>query len=205
MQAKQTMPKNILMGRQVNSYRVYLMIKRKNILGVFIFVAFLGLTGCTLNMPAGHSMQDGEVHIHASFRVVVDGEVQDYSGDAFMQVVPCVVDPDNPPPKDLTDPKERIHLHNNLGTVAHIHAAGVTWRELFVSLELEALLEQGVTVFDKDANSIEQGLDDVINNREQVVFVVGEALSKEEVLRHVVPLDDIFLAESQVEACGILK
>ncbi len=150
-----------------------------------------------------HHDSEDDVHYHAGFRVVVNGEVQDYSGIEYMRISPCSTEYDTHRPVDLTNPKERIHLHNNIGTVAHIHAAGVVWRELFVSLGLESLLSLPVTITNDKGQRITDGLTSIISPYESVLFSFGtSSLSKEDMAPLFVTQEDILTAEAQVEACG---
>ncbi len=70
------------------------------------------------------------VHYHANFLVVQDGKLVDYSENKYMEFEPCELDDH----AGFFDPEERTHLHDNIGTVAHVHAPGVKWKELFTIL-----------------------------------------------------------------------
>ena len=50
-----------------------------------------------------------------------------------MHFAPCGIEDSH----DDTDIKDQVHLHNNIGNVVHIHASGITWADLFTSLEFE--------------------------------------------------------------------
>lgn len=147
---------------------------------------------------------DEDTHYHAGFHIVVNGEVQDYSGIQYMHLSPCSVDhEETESDAEPTDPKERIHLHNNVGSVAHIHASGVTWRELFTSLGLTSLLDLPLTVRNSSLQPVPNGLDAIVEPYESVIFEFGTTTVSDTELRSlIVPKEEILEAEAQVEACG---
>jgi len=71
------------------------------------------------------------VHHHANFAVFVEGERLDLSGNEFMaELAACGL------PHEELLPLERVHLHDNVPDVAHVHHEGVTWGHLFANLEM---------------------------------------------------------------------
>jgi Cu+-exporting ATPase len=141
-----------------------------------------------------------EVHYHAGFRVVVDGEVQNYAELQYMKLSPCSSDYDEHVEVDVTDVKERIHLHNMVGTVAHIHAEDVYWVELFESLGITEL-PGDLTVYNMNGDIVDSAL--LVQPYDSYVFAFGKQLNKPS--EYVVSQDIILEAEAQVENCGSKK
>lgn len=72
------------------------------------------------------------IHYHANFGIIKEEKLVDFSDTKYMNLKPCTVNEADP----LLEPKsENIHLHNNEGTVVHLHTDGVTWSELFTKLK----------------------------------------------------------------------
>jgi hypothetical protein len=71
------------------------------------------------------------VHFHANFALFVDGQRVDLSGNRYMEdVAACSAN------ADAQRPQDRIHMHNNLQDVVHVHASGATWGHLFANLDM---------------------------------------------------------------------
>jgi len=90
-------------------------------------IGVLALAGFRLAfVPAGQA-----THHHANFVVVVEGERLDLSGDEFMaELEACGL------PHEELLPMERVHLHDNVSDVAHVHHEGATWGHLFANLDM---------------------------------------------------------------------
>jgi hypothetical protein len=81
------------------------------------------------------------VHYHANFAVFVDGERLDLSGDEYMEeVTHCNAGAG-------MSPTERVHLHDNVPDVVHVHHDGVTWGHLFYNLGM-TLGQRSITTRD---------------------------------------------------------
>lgn len=145
------------------------------------------------------SKQHDDVHYHAGFSVFVDGVLQDYSGAQFMKISPCLLDEDHE--HDFSDVTERIHLHNGVGTVVHVHAEGVTWRQLFESVQIAHLLDREVYTY-RNGEPAPELLDAVVMPYESVIFAFGNDVSETEREQGTVTKAQIDHAEAQVEACG---
>lgn len=64
-------------------------------------------------------------HYHANFLVVVDGEPLDLSSSRYMEdASSCVGD-------EEVLPAQRVHMHDGVGDVVHVHHDGVTWGHFF--------------------------------------------------------------------------
>ena len=138
-----------------------------------------------------------EVHYHAGFQIHINGQKQDYSGIEFMHIKPCKTDGEDE--HDMSDPLERVHLHDNVGDVAHVHAEGVTWRLLFENLKVNTEGMQGYM----NSQKVTDFLDKLINPYDSLVVFVGEPPGNlEEILSQQVTRGHIVETEGKSENCG---
>jgi len=154
------------------------------------------LTSLLLVSCSGETHGHEEFHIHAGFHIYVDGDKQDYSDSSFMYFMPCSLDDD-----EKMTAADRVHLHDNIGDVAHIHSEGVTWGTLFESLKI-----------DTDATTVTgyvegQVVPDVLNEEikplDSAVLFLGEVQDVETALAGAVPKERILEIESNTyEKCG---
>lgn len=94
----------------------------KNILyTLFVsFVTFTLLTGIRF-----FTAHEEHTHFHANFGIFINGGRLDFSNAKYMEEVSsCTV-------SGALQPKQRVHLHNNIGDVIHVHNEGVTWGHFF--------------------------------------------------------------------------
>ena len=69
-----------------------------------------------------------KVHHHANMLVMIDGKEWDFSKDIYMEEVSrCNVTVG-------VLPEDRIHLHENMGDLIHVHMAASTWGDIFSNL-----------------------------------------------------------------------
>lgn len=142
---------------------------------------------------------ENNFHYHTGFRVVVDGKLQNYDGGDYMHFTPCGIAPS----KSLTDPFERIHLHNYIGDVAHVHAEVVTWREFFQGLKMNDLLSRDDVSVYISGVKVESGLDTLVNEYDSVLIVFGdEELIELDEQKYWASKEKIIEGESGVEYCG---
>lgn len=166
-------------------------------LSIGIFLIVVGTLGFALSKS---SVDSETVHYHAGFQIVQNGMLLDYSAPEYMHVVPCL-DKNVHIEIDKNDVTERIHLHNQVGTVAHIHDNGVVWEDLLRSLgAIDTFSNMPITVFDTQGKKIENGLQKVIDSYESIVIVVGGAPS--DISKYIVSKETILKAEKDVENCG---
>lgn len=137
-----------------------------------------------------------DFHIHAGFKIFVDGEYLDLSDDKYMHLSVCGDDHEDEANLPV---QEKIHLHNNIGDVAHIHAEGVIWRNLFESLDLEDLLDNFTAIY-INGTEIPAGLEQVINNYDSAVIVIGKK-DGIDVEKETLSKEYIEEKEKLVEAC----
>ncbi len=112
-----------------------------------------------------------EVHYHAGFQMYDKGELLDFSGPEFMYLGEC-----GAMGHSFETVRDRIHLHERIGDVAHIHDDGVTWRNLFESLNREDLIKNlDWVIVEGSVVDDEEVLDRVIDSYERVVFVTNQS------------------------------
>lgn len=68
-------------------------------------------------------------HYHANFAVYINGERELFKSPMYYEEVSgsCALG------KDVT-PAQRVHLHDEVADVVHVHDHGVTWGDLFMNL-----------------------------------------------------------------------
>lgn len=137
-------------------------------------------------------------HFHAGFVVWENGKALDFSDDKYMHVAPCAIGGGE---HDFSDVKERVHLHNNIGNVAHVHDEGVTWRNLFESLDRQDVLNKKTLGY-LNGKSIENPLDQPISAYENMQFFVDTDPVQVDWISTVVTQDMIRQAEKSAESCG---
>jgi hypothetical protein len=65
------------------------------------------------------------VHHHANVAVFLEGQRFDFSSDRYMEDVASCYGGDG------SNPRDRVHFHENNPDVVHVHAPGATWGHLF--------------------------------------------------------------------------
>ncbi len=66
-------------------------------------------------------------HYHANFAVYINGQREKFDSYVYYEeVAACTADKNNP--------KSRVHMHDNVNHVVHVHDKGVTWSALFSNL-----------------------------------------------------------------------
>ncbi len=69
-----------------------------------------------------------QVHYHANFALYVNGARDEFKPFTFYEEeTSCSSDHDS-------DPKTRVHIHDQENSVVHVHSAGVTWGHFFANL-----------------------------------------------------------------------
>lgn len=87
------------------------------------------------------TLPNKQVHYHANFAIFVEGQPLKLDGPTFYEeVTSCGLDGDN-------DPKRRVHLHDNIADVVHVHDLGATWGHLFANLRF-GLTDSSLTLDD---------------------------------------------------------
>jgi len=76
------------------------------------------------------TMSHGDIHdhYHANFAVYINGERELFDNFIFYEEVQaCTGD-------SLNDPKTRVHMHNSINHVVHVHDTAATWGHFFANL-----------------------------------------------------------------------
>lgn len=97
--------------------------KESIIFFIGILLGILLLAGVRFALYKDHS-----VHYHANFALYVNGHRDTFSGPGFYEeVASCNLDPES-------EPGHRVHMHDQINDVVHVHASGVTWGNFFENL-----------------------------------------------------------------------
>ncbi len=110
--------------------------------------------------------QSSEVHFHSGFQVYEDDELLDFSDPQYMSLVPCS-DDGHP-----TKTEEKVHLHDGVGDVAHIHQANVVWEDLFQYIKLD-LNDKTITAY-LNGSKIEDVLNKNIKEHDSLILLIGK-------------------------------
>lgn len=171
----------------------------------YLLVGIVAVLFLALLMGGGYLVysknNQGEVddhedfHIHAGFKIFVDGKYLDLSDDKYMHLSVCGDDHEDEANLPVN---EKIHLHN-IGDVAHIHAEGVIWRNLFESLEIEDLLDDFSAIY-INGKEIPAGLEQVISNYDSAVIIIGKK-DGVDIEKETLTKEYIEVKEKLVEAC----
>ncbi len=70
------------------------------------------------------------VHYHANFAVFVNGERLKLDSPLFYEEVQACGG------EEVFNPKIRVHMHNQINSVIHVHDAGATWGHFFANIGL---------------------------------------------------------------------
>ncbi len=68
------------------------------------------------------------VHYHANFALYINGQRDEFNGPGYYEEVQACMN------NHSSDPKVRVHMHNNVNSVVHVHDAGATWGQFFANL-----------------------------------------------------------------------
>lgn len=69
-----------------------------------------------------------EVHYHANFAVYINAQRETFKGPIYYQeTTACAV-------VEKMTPDERVHMHDNVNDVLHVHDRAVTWGDFFTNL-----------------------------------------------------------------------
>lgn len=132
--------------------------------------------------------QDSDkVHYHANFALYINGEREEFDNFTFYEEVQsCSGD-------DAFNPRTRVHMHENVNHVAHIHDAGASWSHLFANLGFTLgndviKTDDGVFVDGQDGNELKFLLNGVptqdvanklINSEDVLLVSYGDASAAE--------------------------
>lgn len=137
-----------------------------------------------------------EYHVHAGFKVFVDDKLIDFSDIKYMYYLPCGLDA-----ADQKTLQDRVHLHDGIGDVVHVHAQGIRWKDLFESIKYELPISEDIEYF-IGGEKVENLLEREIMNDESVLIVVNGTKPETEYLNEQVRIEKIREVASLKENCG---
>jgi hypothetical protein len=141
-----------------------LMILFAFLLGAVAMVAFRFLT-----------LENKEVHYHANFAVFVEGERLPFDNFTFYEEIAACGG------NGIDSPKIRVHMHDQINHVAHVHDNGVSWGHFFANLGYA----NGDSVFKTDESVYIEDDDTEIRfilNGEEVQTTANRTIGDEDVL-----------------------
>lgn len=100
-------------------------------------VAFFLLGALTLITIRFITIEKKETHYHANFAVFIDGKRFDFNNFIFYEEVQSCGG------AELNNPRTRVHMHDNVNHVVHVHDTAATWGHFFTNLGMV----NGDTVF----------------------------------------------------------
>jgi hypothetical protein len=119
---------------------------------------------------------DDSVHYHANFAVFVNGEREQFDNFTFYEEIQsCGGD-------NLNNPKIRVHMHDQINHVVHVHDDASTWGHLFANIGMTA----GDTLFKTVEETYVKGVDDTelryLLNGDEVQTIANRTIESEDVL-----------------------
>jgi len=166
----------------------------KNIL---LGITLLVLIGGGVYYFAGKASKPKDVHYHAGFVVYVDGVKQDYTDDQYMYYDICSVQ--DKIKKGTATKLEIIHLHENVGDVAHIHEKGATLGLLFENIGIHFPSDKTIVGY-KNGQETPDIMKQGIEPYESVIIVVGDGTGVD--LTKYVSGEHIRQVETNSKYCG---
>lgn len=135
------------------------------------------------------SYQPDSVHYHANFALYINGERDEFESFTFYEEVEACVD-------DGTDnPKSRVHMHDRINHVVHVHSPAVTWGHFFANL--------GYALGDNLVSTDEGVFVDKQNGRRLTVLLNGQETS--DIANRVIGNEDVLLINYGTEPEDALK
>jgi hypothetical protein len=158
---------------------------KRNALTVMIVIACV-IGGILFFQNTQSSHDPSHVHYHAGFVV-------------YMHVDMCSI-AEKQKEHNLKQ-VDRVHLHDNVGDVAHIHADGVLWKELFENSSIILPSNKKLVAFQNGNTTIENVLNKKIEPYESIILVYGEEIEIESSL--FVTRERIEEVESKPSGCDL--
>lgn len=121
-------------------------------------------------------VKETAVHYHANFAVYVDGQRLPMLGPTFYEeVTACGNDGPN-------NPRTRVHMHNNVNYVVHVHDSAATWGHFFANLRY-GLTDSSLTLDDRTliSNTDSKKLSFWLNGKE-VENIANKTIASEDTL-----------------------
>lgn len=169
------------------------MVKNKKLIFILIFLIFTFIA----IYYAKSKTAIKEIHYHAGFLIYVDGSLQDFSSDKYMNQNVCRK------PEAKLSPKEELlekaHLRDGVGDVVHVHRQGGVWGDLFRNINFPLPKNKVISGYQNN-----RPLYDILNQQikpyESIIIIVGN--NKNINLQKYVSLKHIKEVENRTESCG---
>lgn len=120
-------------------------------------------------------LKQDATHYHANFAVFINGERMPFDNFTFYEEVQsCSGD-------NLMNPRTRVHMHDNISHIIHVHDDAATWGHFFANLGYTA----GDTVFKTDEGTFSESEELKIRymlNDQEVDTVANRVISSEDTL-----------------------
>lgn len=139
-----------------------------------------------------------KLHYHAGFLVYVDGVLQDFSADKYMNVDFCSIPHPTDTPEELQIGK--AHLHDNIGDVVHVHRPGAVWGDLFSNIHYTFPTGKPITGY-VDGHAVTDILTYPIKPYDSVIIIVGSGAGVD--LTKMVSKNHILDVEKLSESCSV--
>lgn len=139
-----------------------------------------------------------KLHYHAGFLVYVDGKLQDFSADKYMNLYFC----SNPHPTETLQEIQigKAHLHNNIGDVVHVHRPGAVWGDLFINMHYTFPVGKPITGY-VNGHAVRNILIYPIKPYDSIIITVGKSSSID--ITKIVPKSHILNVEKHSESCSL--
>ncbi len=176
-------------------------INRKEI-GVVVLGLALIATGIVVRSRQNNDSAQ-IVHTHAAFAVFHNGQPVDFSIPQYMSVEPCNDKEHAGKNSPAQEQLERVHLHDGVGDIVHVHRANVRWAELFMNLKY---VFPGPPVVYRNGQKLDNSLAASIEPYDRILIVaddIGQPAPDIATLMASVPaIDRIKAIEQTSETCG---
>jgi hypothetical protein len=114
-----------------------------------LFVAFL-LGAIWVFAIRFVTIQKKEVHYHANFAVFIDGERVPFDNFIFYEEIQSCFDGEG------ATPQTRVHMHDSINHVIHVHDYAVTWGHFFANINMtngDIVFRNGSDVYVEDEDT----------------------------------------------------
>ncbi len=156
---------------------------------LFIILIYLAFT------PKLHKNESSqEVHYHVGFVIYENNKLLDFRAPEFMHLDPC--GNEEQVENDLSS--ERVHLHNNIGDIAHVHNNRATWGDLLDSLNYRP---PSRLTFYLNGKLVVNSTALTIAPNDRMLILVGDFDNQQEKFATVPDEHAIRAAEAEVENC----
>lgn len=162
----------------------------------FLIISIIGLGAGIMRYFMLAAQNTTPFHIHAGFEVFVDGKKQDYSSSKYMEIEPCTKEHEA---VEENDQLEKVHLHDGVGDVVHVHRRNATWSDLFQNIQVTFSLHKPIVGW-VNGKKVSDIMRTSIHAYDSVIIIVGDDTGVD-VSKYVSP-DYIHEIEAKGETCG---